>query len=93
MGEVMAEELLFSGALVGWRQEKSDHGMVLRLQVARSLDDYRERGLDRIDLALNDRQLRSLTRDLVRMSDSRDLSLFAPNGMLQRLRRRLGRRV
>ena len=78
------------GALVGWRQSRSEHGAVLRLQVARSAEDFHARSLDKVELALNDRQLRSLARDLIRAAQGRDLHpLFARRTLWARVQRRM----
>ena len=76
------------GALIGWRRAESDHGIVVRLQIAASADDVRNQRWETIDLALNDRQLRSLTRDLMRAAKQRGLDLFAPKSRLFGFRRR-----
>ena len=65
------------GALIGWRRVESEHGIVLRLQVARTADDVWTNRWETLDLALNDRQLRSLTRDLMRAATARKLDLFS----------------
>jgi hypothetical protein len=85
----MSRDPLVRGALVGWRRSDSDNGAVLRLQVARTSADFREHSYDRIEIALNDRQLRSFTRDMVRAAQDRHIRLFARRSLLNRL---LGRR-
>lgn len=79
---------LQGGALIGWRREESEHGIVLRVQLAPSVDAVRADRLEAIDITLNDRQLRSLTRDLMRAAHGRGLDLFS-SGRLARL---IGRR-
>ena len=66
-----------TGALAGWRRTRARHGIVLSLQVATSADDRVQERLGRVDLALNERQLRSLARDLVRAAEERDIQVFA----------------
>lgn len=80
------------GALVGWRWQKTEHGVMLRLQIAPSLADYRARNLQTTDVTLNDRQLRSLARDLTRAVSSRGMTVFAPATRWQLLRQWLLRR-
>ena len=74
------------GALVGWQRTDSAHGAVLRLQVARSSAEYRQRDWETVEVALNERQLRSLARDLARATRDRNIPLFAPTGLWGRLR-------
>ena len=76
-----------SGALAGWRRTRTSHGIVLSLQVAASAEDVRSNTLGRVDLALNDRQLRSLAPDLVRATEQRDMEVFARAPWWQRLLR------
>lgn len=66
-----------TGALAGWRRTRTDHGIILSLQIAASADDVRSQRLGRVDVALNERQLRSLARDLVRAAEQRDIQVFA----------------
>lgn len=69
--------VLARGALGGWKRSPSEHGIRLTLQVAPSVEEFHERRFGHVEIALNDRQLRSLTRDLMRASRERDLTLFA----------------
>jgi len=64
-----------SGALVGWARQSSRHGIVMTLQVVHSAADYRDHRYHKVSVALNDRQLRSLARDLARAARARGLSL------------------
>lgn len=66
-----------TGALAGWKRTRTTSGIVLSFQVAASVEDLHQRRLSRVDLALNDRQLRSLARDLIRAAEQRDLDIFA----------------
>jgi hypothetical protein len=77
------------GALAGWRQSPSEHGTVLRLQVARTVDDARNKSFDKVEIALNERQLRSFTRDLVRVAAERDIRLFSRRSLWARLQGRV----
>jgi hypothetical protein len=74
-----------SGALAGWRRTRTAHGIVLSLQVATSTDDAHRGKLGRVDVALNERQLRSLARDLARATEQRDMEVFARPRWWQRL--------
>lgn len=74
-----------AGALLGWKRAMTDDGVVLRLQVAENKERYKKKDFEAVTLFLNDRQLRSYTRDLIRASkersikskpDSRLLSIF-----------------
>lgn len=62
--------------LVGWKRDVTEHGIVLTMQVARTADDARLRRNDKVAIVLNERQLRSFARDLVRASASRGLDVF-----------------
>ena len=62
--------------LVGWKRDRTRHGFVVTLQLARSAEDVRRQDYERVSLVVNDRQLRSLTRDLVRALDDRGLDTF-----------------
>lgn len=66
------------GAPAGWRRTATDSGMMISIQVARSAAEFRDGTFTRVDLALNDRQLRSLARDLSRAAAQRGLQLRAP---------------
>lgn len=77
-----------AAALIGWKRSLSDHGIILSLQLASSREDAQNREFDSVSLALNDRQLRSLARDLQRAADERGLKLWANRrrfGFLPRL--------
>jgi hypothetical protein len=82
----MQEDVRVRGALVGWRRTNSTYGVVLRLKVARTAADYRERNLESVEVALNERQLRSFARDLARATHDRNIHLFPPMGLWGRLR-------
>jgi beta-xylosidase len=62
--------------LVGWKRDRTPHGYVVTLQLAGSAEDVRRQDYERVSLVVNDRQLRSLTRDLVRALDDRGLDAF-----------------
>lgn len=66
-----------SGALIGWKRNPSEHGIVLSLQTASSVENARNKQFDTLSLALNDRQLRSLVRDLQRAALERGVQLQA----------------
>ncbi len=62
-----------SGALIGWRRNSSRHGVILTLQIVENATQYQDHHYHQVNLALNERQLRSLARDLARASRSRGL--------------------
>lgn len=66
------------GALIGWKRAESASGIVLTLQLARTSDNVKEGNLTQVHLALNDRQLRSMARDLTRAAAERGVELWAP---------------
>ena len=70
--------IVATGALVGWEREPTAHGIVISLEImtARSAED--SSGVVVAQVALNDRQLRSLARDLRRAADERGLELRPP---------------
>lgn len=65
-----------SFSLIGWRRREGTHGIVLTMQLARSVEQARSNNMEQLTVALNDRQLRSLTRDLIRAADQRGIDLF-----------------
>lgn len=67
-----------AGGLVGWRRNQVPGGTVLTLQVATSTQAFHDDDYTRVYLALNDRQLRSLARDLYRATEAKGIPLFAP---------------
>ena len=87
----MAEPDLIAGALAGWQRDMTHFGCVLTLQVAQSQSEFDEGEFQRVIVALNDRQLRSLARDLERAATTRGLKLWGKPRGLRRLfqRRRL----
>lgn len=62
----MPSKSIMTGALVGWTRHAAEHGIILSLRLVRSRQDYQEERFHNVSIALNDRQLRSLTRDLMR---------------------------
>jgi hypothetical protein len=64
------------GALVGWKRAPSSNGIVLTLQVAEAASDFRDKDFAHVNLALNERQLRSLARDLTRAAEDRGIDIF-----------------
>ena len=75
-----------SGALIDWERRGSDHGIIVTLHVAEA---GMRGGHHRLSVALNDRQLRALTRDLMRASRARGLSVESRTPFRTRLWRRL----
>ena len=64
------------GAVAGWRRRSTDNGIVLTVQTATSPDQFDRREFDEVSLVLNERQLRSLARDLGRAATERGLELW-----------------
>lgn len=64
-----------SGALIGWERQRSRHGMILTVQLVENAAQYQDHQYHRVTMALNDRQLRSLARDLARAAQARGLDL------------------
>lgn len=54
-----------------------ENGIVVRLKLVRSHEDYRLQRYERVDISLNVRQLRSFTRDLTRASHEQGIQLEA----------------
>lgn len=73
------------GALGGWKRRPAAHGVLLTLQVAPSAEAFRTSAFDLVELALNDRQLRSLARDLTRAAGERGLKLFSRKPLWRRM--------
>jgi len=74
-----------SGALIGWARQSSRHGIIITLQVVHNASDYKDHRFHTVSVALNERQLRSLARDLARAARSRGLSLRARAPLHRRL--------
>lgn len=68
----MAAKVLF-----GWKRDETRHGIVLTVQLATSRSDFTERAFEKVSIVMNDRQLRSLARDLARAAHERGLDVFA----------------
>jgi hypothetical protein len=86
----MAEELEprgseVTGALIGWARRNSRHGIVLTLQVVENAAQFQDHRYHQVIMALNDRQLRSMARDLARAARSRGLDLRARPPLRTRL--------
>lgn len=75
------------GALIGWKREQSEHGIVISFQLITPEAAAHDGGCDRVSLALNDRQLRSLTRDLQRAAAERGIRLWAASKWQRFLKR------
>ena len=65
------------GALVGWKRRRSANGIILTVQLATSEAKAQSRDYDQISFALNDRQIRSLARDMQRVAKERGIQLRA----------------
>jgi hypothetical protein len=74
-----------SGALIGWERRGSQHGCVVTLQLVENAAQHHDHQYHRVSMALNDRQLRSLARDLARAAQSRGLDLHARQPLPRRL--------
>jgi hypothetical protein len=74
-----------TGALAGWKHRETPSGLVLTLQIAADAEAFQQRRFKVVQVALNDRQLRSLTRDLARMTMRRGMDLFARPSLWGRL--------
>jgi hypothetical protein len=72
-----SKDVSSQGALVGWKRQPTEHGCVLTIQLAASSRDFNDRNFDVVHLSMNERQLRSLARDLARAADDRGLLLWA----------------
>jgi hypothetical protein len=84
----MAESELIAGALAGWNRTMTTYGCVLTLQVGETEEQFETHDYQRVLVALNDRQLRSLARDLQRAAEFRGIKLWASEGGVGRLFRR-----
>jgi hypothetical protein len=73
------------GALAGWKRAETEQSCLLTLQVARSTEAFQLRDFDLVEIAMNDRQLRSLARDLIRAADERGLSLWGRPTLKERI--------
>jgi hypothetical protein len=74
-----------TGALAGWKHRETPSGLVLTLQIAADAEAFRERRFEVVQMALNERQLRSLARDLARATMRRGIDLFARPSLWGRL--------
>ncbi|PZU58848.1 MAG: hypothetical protein DI547_08715 [Sphingobium sp.] len=85
----MAEPELIAGALAGWQRIMTGYGCVLTLQVGESEEQFETHEYQRVLVAMNDRQLRSLARDLQRAAEARGINLWArETGLFRFFRRR-----
>ena len=76
------------GALLGWKRTRSLHGIVLTMQIAEVGAPIPDGNLDKVSVSMNDRQLRSLARDLERAAFERGIQLRAPAKRFAFFRRR-----
>jgi|GEM_PF-2365724 hypothetical protein len=74
---MLNNDLIARGALAGWRRKITENGCILKMQIAQSAEAFKNRAFDSVEIALNDRQLRSLARDLQRVADERGVELWA----------------
>lgn len=87
------------GLLAGWKQREAEHCLVLTLQILESEQAADDRELGKAMLAVSDRQLCSLIRDLSRTATARNLDIWPrgargkpPNGVDRLFDRLLRRR-
>lgn len=64
------------GALLGWKRQPSENGIVITLQVL-TVDSAEDRQHVDVSLALNERQIRSLARDMQRAANARGIRLWS----------------
>ena len=64
-------------ALVGWKRTSTRNGIVLTLQLTETRANFASCEFEKVSVALNERQLRSLARDLTRAAEERGITLFA----------------
>lgn len=70
-------ELAATGALAGWKRSPAANGILLTVQIAQTTESFQNREFATVHMALNDRQLRSLARDLARAAEERGIDLWA----------------
>lgn len=75
----------FVGALLGWKRQPTPNGIILTLHVLRPEASASGREQDNIAVALNDRQICSLIRDLHRAAAQRGLAVRAKPKWWQRV--------
>jgi hypothetical protein len=85
MGRQRSDLVAARGALVGWKRLSADQSCLLTLQVANSAKAYREREFDLVELALNQRQLRSLARDLCRAAGEQGVPVWGKPNFWERV--------
>jgi hypothetical protein len=77
------------GALVSWKLQSTQNGCVLTLQLVASVQDFKNRKFRIARLTMNDRQLQSFARDIIRATDRRGVKIQAPPSLWERWRRKL----
>jgi uncharacterized Ntn-hydrolase superfamily protein len=70
------ERRMVVGALVGWKRQGSENGTVITLKV-QTVGMTSDRQYVDVAIALNDRQIRSLTRDMQRAAAGRGITLWS----------------
>lgn len=75
-------------ALVGWKRSEGQTGIVLTMEVVESAEQFERKELTLIPVALNERMLRSLARDLARAAKERGIQLHAEQAWWKVWRRR-----
>jgi len=85
--EINRMQLPITGGLVGWKRTDATHGCVIILQIATERSQFYDGKAQQVSVVLNDRQLRSFTRDLQRAATKRKLQLWARPNLIRRLLR------
>jgi hypothetical protein len=72
----MARTGLIMGALAGWRRQMTPTGCVFKLEITEHADPGEEDDFRHVDIILDDKQIGSLARDLLRAADRRGIDLW-----------------
>ena len=76
-----------SGALLAWKRRGSQSGVIMTLQIVENAEE--DGRCHRVKLALSDRQLRSITRDLVQVAHERGIKVHTRRPLYERIRKLL----
>jgi hypothetical protein len=72
------------GLLTGWKRSGSSTHIVLTLKIAENVDELENDRPGRVHVAVDDRQLCGLARDLARAARERGLDVWPTNGFFRR---------